>query len=298
MYLDLFGSSDRIGGNIIDIICQISYAVKNNLYIVYNRYSLRVYNSYNQSYNNSIFLQTLFDFIDEHNSQFDLNNSDILSKEFDLASPTHFEVATKTVLNLNQDVFSFFKEKIYSDKFRNNLIKRANEKNYVIPFNVDKTILVHLRLEDVKSNPDYDGNICATFFKEIIESNKIATAVDDFEVKKINPHCNIQSPIPFERVELTLRELSLKYPDDEIVIITNPGENLSHLPYRYISNNDESYDLFLLCNSKKLVLSRSNFSLTSLLFGISDESYVPVWGMTSCLGLNTTYDKTNYNYYS
>ena len=69
MYIDLFGSSDRLGGNIVDMISQILYSVKNGIYIKYDsRESIRVYNSYNQEYNKSIFVQTLFDIIDKHNS--------------------------------------------------------------------------------------------------------------------------------------------------------------------------------------------------------------------------------------
>ena len=88
-----------------------------------------------------------------------------------------------------------------------------------------------------------------------------------------------------------------KHPDYEVIIITSPNEDTSFLPYRYIQSNDESYDLFLLCNSEVVILSRSTFALSSLLFGIVKDAYVPLWGHISCFGLSNKYDNSKYNYF-
>ena len=76
MYIELLGRPDRLGANITNFIAQICYAVFHNVFIVYNKYYIedgddvfsRLCNKkYNQNYNNSIFVQTLFDYIDIHN---------------------------------------------------------------------------------------------------------------------------------------------------------------------------------------------------------------------------------------
>lgn len=295
MYIDLFGSSDRLGGNIVDMISQILYSVKNGIYIKYDsRESIRVYNSYNQEYNKSIFVQTLFDIIDKHNSTiFDEDFSEYL----DLASPTHFETLSRSTLSLKADLVSEFK-KIFTDDLRELFNNRAKESNYTIPFDKDETILVHLRLEDVKNRPDYDGSLCANHFSEKINKDEITNSITNEEVQRINPNCNMQSPIPLERINSIINSIKEKNPNKEVIFITSPGESLDNIPYRILSSEEESYDLFLLCNTKNLILSRSNYALTSLFFGIGENVHVPLWGHLPCYGLYTKYDKNNFNYFS
>jgi hypothetical protein len=295
MYIKLFGSSDRLGGNIGDIVAQILYAIHNNYHIMYNRSQLRVYNSYNQSYNNTIFLQTLFDIIDEYNSNIENPN---LSTEVDLAASTHFEVWTKTLLSIGVDFFTYFKNNVYSEKFKTIFKTRGEEKGYVIPFDPKKTILVHLRLEDVKDRTDYDGSICSNHFKEHIEMGNIPNQVFDSEFRKTYPNHNCQSPLTPIKIQKIINKLLLDKPDHEVIIVTNPGEYIEELPYRYITNNDPCYDLYLLSNCESLILSRSNFAISSLFFGDPKEVYLPLWGHITCFGLYTKYDKTNFKYFN
>ena len=120
----------------------------------------------------------------------------------------------------------------------------------------------------------------------------------DSEIRKHNPFCNMQSPLKFQKIQ-NIIDLEIKEnPDFEIIIITNPGEDLSSLPYRCISNSDPSYDLFLLCNCETLILSRSTFALASLFFGTAKKAHIPLWGLIPCYGLYTKYDKNNFNYFS
>jgi hypothetical protein len=294
MYLQLFGSSDRLGGNIGDIISQILYSVHNKIYINYNRNSLRVYNSYNQGYNNTIFLQTLFDIIDLHNSKI---TDETFTHLIDLAAPTHYTVWSKTLLDLNIDLFTYFKDNAYNTIFRQNLIDRANERGYDIPFDPKKTILVHLRLEDVKNRPDYDGRVCANHFKNYIENGQIPDEKFDMEFRKTYPYYNAQAPISPERIKCVIDSILLDKPDHEVIIITNPNEYLPELPYRYISHDDYSHDLYLLSNCETLILSKSNFALSSLFFGIANDVHLPLWGQMTCFGLYTKFDKTNFKYF-
>lgn len=294
MYIDLFGSSDRLGGNIADMVAQILYAMNNKMYIRYhNRDVIRAYNYYNQNYNRTIFVQTLFDIIDKYNSTI---QSEDFTQFVDLAAPTHFETFSRTLLDLKVDMFSAFKE-IYTSEIRAAFMDRAVNFGYTIPFNPEKTILVHLRLEDVKNKPDYDGTICAGYFKNNIEAGNIVNHITNDEVLRMNPHCSIQAPIPFSRIQPIIDSLKKDRPEHEVIIITNPGESLNDIPYRCISNTDESYDLFLLCNCETLILSKSNYALSSLFFGISKEVHIPLWSVVPCYGLYTKYDQTNFKYF-
>jgi hypothetical protein len=295
MYIELFGSSDRLGGNIVDMISQISYAVKNNMFIKYDRQNVRVYNGgYRQYYNNSIFMQTLFDIIDKHNSTI---TNETFSDYVELAAPSHFEVLSKTVLELQKDLVSYFRENLYTDDIKQAFINKAINNNYTIPFNPKKTILIHHRMEDVRDRIDYDGSICANFMRDKIENgiipdNDVLTAITP------PPQCQMQAPISTDKIVNKVNEV-LKYkPDFEVILITNPNEKLKDLPYKIISSNDEFYDLYLLCNSETLILSRSNYGLTSLFFGISKEVHIPIWGIIPCYGLYTKFDNNNFNYFN
>jgi hypothetical protein len=103
--------------------------------------------------------------------------------------------------------------------------------------------------------------------------------------------------MPVDIVQREINNALVKYPEHEVIIITSPGDYGTGFSYRDIRSNDENYDLFLLCNSEVVVLSRSNFSLCSLFYGIVQEAYVPVWGHLSCLGPCTKYDNCKFNYY-
>ena len=296
MYIDLFGSCDQLGGNIADIIAQILHAKHDKMYIRYNREQLREYNPYNQSYNNTIFMQNLFDIIDEHNKTIDVDD-DTFETYVELACPTHFEIFSKSLFKIQRDLFSYFKKNVYKQKFRKDFLERANAKGYDIPFDPKKTILVHLRLYDVRDRTDYDGRICADFFKDHIESGTYADEHTDDQLKSNHPNNNYQAPINFDKIQAVIDEIKQYKPEHEVILVSYPGEDLSHLPYRTISHTDESHDLFLLCSCETVILSRSQFALMALMFGIANDVYIPLWGHLPCYGLYTKYDKNNFKYY-
>jgi hypothetical protein len=295
MYIDLFGSSDRLGGNIADMISQIIYAVKNKIYIKYDsRQTIRVYNGgYRQYYNNSIFIQTLFDIIDKHNSTI---SNETFSEYLELAAPSHFEVLSKTTLNVSEDLFSYFKNNLYTDEIKQSFFDKAKNNNYTIPFDTKKTILVHLRLEDVRDREDYDGRPCVNYMKNKIENGEIPNN-EVLTITEPSPWCQMQAPIPSTKIKKIIEDILIDKPEHKVVIITNPNENITDLPYEVISSNDEFYDLFLLCNTETVVLSKSNYALSSLFFGNANDVHIPLWGHIPCYGLYTKYDKTNFKYF-
>jgi len=297
MYIELLGRGDRLGANITCFIAQILYAVHNKIFIKYNRNHIEsgdnvCFVPYNQDYNNSIFMKSLFDFIDIHNRKF----GQCTNEKDNMFSIHFFEIISKVLINIKQDHFSYFKENVrpyINDVFHT----YAKEKGYSIPFNSKKTILVHLRLDDRRYVSDYDGRVCSEHFNNAINNDKIACNETDQEIKNIYPICNTQSPLSTYKLQIQINDALQKNPDFEIIIITTPNEDTSNFPYKCIQNNDENLDLFYLCNAEVVILSRSTYALSCLYFGIANQVYLPVWGHTSCFGLTTKYDKSNFNYF-
>lgn len=300
MYIELLGRGDRLGANITCFIAQIIYAFHNKLFIKYNRNYIEsgdnvYFVPYNQEYNNSIFIKTLFDYIDIHNSNIEFNNT---MKKDNMFSIHFFEIISKILLTIKQDHFSYFKEKIYPNI--KNIFDNYSKKNGYfdnIPFNPKKTILVHLRLDDRRYATDYDGYICAEYFNNVINNDKIADNETDRQVKSFYPICNTQAPLSKNKLQNQINIALQKNPDFEVIIVTTPNENTSEFPYRYIQSNDESLDLFYLCNSEVVILSRSTYALSCLYFGIAKDVYLPIWGHSSCFGLTNKYDKSLFNYF-
>jgi hypothetical protein len=70
-----------------------------------------------------------------------------------------------------------------------------------------------------------------------------------------------QAAMKEEEVQGIIDKAVSVYKNYEVVIITNGQHNL---PYKTITNTDESYDLFLLCNAKVLIGSMSTFSFAAV----------------------------------
>ena len=297
-YIELLGRGDRLGANITTFIAQILYAIHNKLYIKYNRNYINHgdnirFVEYNQRYNNSIFIETLFDFIDNHNDNLLLDDNEIKMYTID-----YFEIISKTMLELKVDLVSYFRDNVLP-KIINNYNNNALKRDYKIPFNSKKSICVHLRLDDMRYSRDYNGLLCSSFFRKYIDDDIPVNNTTDNLLKSKVRFCNYQAPIDFNRIKEQIDIALAKYTDHEFIIITNPGENLSNLPYKCIQSNDESYDLYLLCNSNVVILSRSTYAISSLFFGIANELYIPLWGHLPCFGIYTKYDRnTNFNFFT
>jgi len=276
-YLILNGRGDRLGSQIHNYIFQIIYAVHFKYYIKYDT---------NLPFINNIFMKCILEYVNIYNNTL---NEDFTILFETLHTEHMFFIAIHTIINLNCDTYTYFKKNIL-ENIKPNLLKNSTLCNYHIPFNPHKTILVHLRLEDVKNRNDYDGSISSNYYRENINHGNNIGIVIELD------NYNICSPLSYNKIQQQIDNALEKYNDYEVIIITSPNE--PHiLPYKYIQNNDPSYDLFLLCNSEVVILSRSTFSLASLFFGIQKEVYVPLWGFAVSNGLYTKYDNCNYNYF-
>jgi hypothetical protein len=276
MFITLFDRGDRLGSHLVTYISQIIYAVHHGRYINYNR---------SINYHTSIFVIALLDFIDEHNKRFEL------SGEEDTKLRGNWSIApSATTIDIQCDLFTFFRERIRPSLI-SNFKTLAVSKGYSVPFDPKKTILVHLRLDDVSNVPDYDGRVCSSHYRNKIEKGEICL-YDKLEGERYNQ----QAPLADYKIEQVLAKAREFHKDHKIILIMSPRSNTT-LPYQYIRSDDENYDLFLLSICETIVVSRSNYALSALFFGEYKEVYVPLWGTPTIMGLKTRYDKTKFNYF-
>jgi len=147
--------------------------------------------------------------------------------------------------------------------------------------------LVHLRLDDVASRPDYDGSICSNYYK-----NKI----------KNNEHCfcefydkiNNQAPLSKIKLDNIINKAKKEFTDYRVILITSPISDTSFLDYEVIKSNNENIDLYLLTMCNVTILSRSTFALSSMFFNDKKiKTYILLLGHFVCCGLDTIYDKND-----
>jgi len=262
-YIVLYDRPDRLGANITCYIAQILYAHFNGI-------GIRLTKEYN--YSDSPFVKYLFQWIHEnsfpgHSKIEYCNTSDYTS------------LIGETTYTIKSDFISYFKQNIIT----------SFEISYPIPFDITKCILVHLRLGDVRDSPDYDGSICSQFYANLVENgeNCLYSRPNDG---------NRQAPLSTIKIKRIIAELLEKYPGYSVKIVTNPNETID-LEYPVIQSEDENYDLYLLSKAPVVILSRSTFSLSALFFGNHQEVYIPSWGHSACMGLNTKFDKSGFKYF-
>lgn len=306
----LYSRGDRLGSHILQYLSIIIYAFYNNLYIVYEPDKVNYNNDYEYEgtkYKPSFIVKAILNWIDNHNKKFPVKNyleqyKNLNAMEYLLDFETNFNtnsyfyscdlliITTQVLYNIHTDLISYFKK--YICKPMRQQILNAVPQTHCLPFNPEKTILVHLRLGDVKDRADYDGEFCSNYYKNRIDNNNqsiqgIATL----------GYCNMQTPLAKHKVELAIIQAKQKYPEHEVIMVTSPGDYEIDYPYRCIRSNDESYDMFLLCNADVLILSRSTFSLSAAFMGIAREVWCPLWGHFVCTGLYTKYDNSKFNYF-
>ena len=308
----LYSRGDRLGSHILQYLSIIIYAFYNNLYIVYEPDKVNYNNDYEYEgtkYKPSFIVKAILNWIDNHNKKFPVKNyleqyKNLNAMEYLLNFETTFNpnsyfyscdlliITTQVLYNIHTDLISYFKKYICKT-MRQQILNAAIQNNsHILPFNPEKTILVHLRLGDVKDRADYDGSLCSNYYKNRIDNNNqsiqgIATL----------GYCNMQTPLAKHKVELAIIQAKQKYPEHEVIMVTSPGDYEINYPYRCIRSNDESYDMFLLCNADVLILSRSTFSLVAAFMGIAREVWCPLWGHFVCTGLYTKYDNSKFNYF-
>jgi hypothetical protein len=306
----LYSRGDRLGSHILQYLSIIIYAFYNNLYIVYEPEKVNYNNDYEYEgtkYRASFFVKAILKWIDNHNKKFCDKNykekyKNLNPMEYSLNFETNFEeksyfyscdlliITTQVLYNIRLDLISYFTKYICNEMRQ--CINDEVPHNYILPYQPKKTIVVHLRLGDVKDRSDYDGKCCSNHYKNRIDN-------DNPNIQGIASlgYCNMQTPLSKYKVDLAILEATKKYPEHEVVIVTAPGDYNIDYPYKCIRSEDENYDMFLLCNADVLILSRSTFALSAAFLGISREVWCPLWGHFVCTGLYTKYDNSKFNYF-
>jgi len=283
MYLYLFDRGDRLGANITNYIAQILYAYNNNYFIKFDKEK----NDY--KYYDSIFVKPLFDYIEKYNEKYytiEMCNHCDCEYKFENQNE-YINTITNVLKNIKTDFITFFLNNIFHDIkpiFTNLALL------YSIPFDINKTILVHLRLDDVAHSPDYDGSICSNYYK-----NKIMNDENCFYENQNNT-INYQAPLSKTKLDNIINKAKQEFTDYKVILITSPTSDTTFLDYNYevIKSNDESLDLYLLTMCNVVILSRSTFALSCLFYNDSKiKTYIPLWGHFVCHGLDTIYDKND-----
>jgi hypothetical protein len=286
MYVVLFHRYDRLGANLINYIAQIIYAHHHGYYIKI------IDNKYNYpKYSNSRYYHILLNYINnvlniKNDTQncYNLGSNDEILYNFNKYDVQLFcGFVTQTV---KCDLLTYFHKHIYNDLD----FKDLNEFYYDVSYDFENSIFCHLRLDDVSHKKDYDGSICSKYYKLLIENDKPCH-------NKFYEYVNNHSPLSKDKINTMIYDSKNTYSDNKIYMITSPISDTDYTEYEIISNEDVDKDLFILCNSKKSILSRSLYALSSLFFSKPKEyCYLPSWGFFVVCGLNTKYDNNAFKY--
>jgi hypothetical protein len=279
-FITLYGEhGDRLGAHLFFYLNQVFYAY-------HHRYSIKC-DVETLPYKCSLFVKIILNYIDKYNQSLEKTEDDYevfpFSKEQGL---DWCKTMYRTMQYIQMDFQSFWKE-IYPTVYNDLLHLNTYDQ---IPFNPKKTIAVHLRLDDVHDWWDYNGTASANYYRDLVNSD---VSIDQmYHIHNYGQYPNIQSPIPLERIEVQIQDAKDRFPDHEVVIISSPStQHLIQTNYRVICNTDESFDLFLLTIADVVILSRSTFALSSVVFGNHQRIYAPLWGQIVYQGFYTKYHK-------
>jgi hypothetical protein len=111
MYFYLFERPDRLGANITNYIAQILYAY-NNKYIIKFEKEKEKYKYYN-----SIFVRTLFNYIEKYNKELKQNCSSSQYEEIYVFTNIYDYITTTSNIlkNIKSDFITFFNNNIYNN---------------------------------------------------------------------------------------------------------------------------------------------------------------------------------------
>ena len=290
-------TADRLGGQITTCLASIFYAYRYKLpvqfQISFDAWWMQVIHrqqiggfppstSSNTELCGSIFLKSLDEWMVGYNKSLLQTDTDCEDK-YSGRPPegSWYQQMTEALYAIETDFLTYFRTHLYAS-MRERLLVHADNSNYTIPFDPNRTTLIHLRLDDVAQIAPHDGASCHDTYRECIENDK---SPESFELCPWR-----QAPIDTDVLSVLIGQASDKYPDNEIIFITSPGGD-PPLPHRCISSTDENYDMFLLCSAKVIITSKSTFGIVPLLFGVVEEAWVPLWCHNACLGFRTKYDK-------
>jgi hypothetical protein len=306
MFIILNSRPDRLGSNLTWYIMQIVYAH-------YKKYFIHYHND--SPFSSSLFVQAMIDYIEKYNYNLGetLGNHDhLFTESFIEESQQDWPGNNMIVCNeIKSDLLSYFKKHIYPE-FSKLLALRATRSDtvyrnvVVIPFN--KTIAVHLRLDDVVERRDYNGIFSSQYYREKIESGKINIDLEDerlffkrkgIDIQGWNREYNeydCQAPLPEHKVEFYIQMAKKKYPNHQVLLVTSPNSKTT-LPYKVIQSPNTDTDLLILSKADVLICSKSLFCFTSVYFSKASEIFLPMWGHVAGTGLTSYYDNnTNITY--
>ena len=284
---------DRIGSLLLSILYQIYYCSINNYYIKFD--DIRKLDNYKSC----IYLKYILNIVEEHNKKIQLISNKVVLDTINVSGPGTYDLCYgmgKIVQYTQYDMITFFKHNYYD----NTIFKNTN---YNIPFDIDNSIIIHLRLDDMNDKNDYDGMICSSYYINLINNSKETHYTNKPPFRKTLPNGfdhNTQNPLSPNKIKKELDILLSDFPDSKIIIIASPLTAIPDLPFKYdmlIQSKNYEYDLYLLTMCKKIILSRSNFALISLFFGNHTNVHMPLWGHFACAGFGTKFDKCKFNYF-
>jgi len=278
MFIILFDRGDRLGANIFCYLAQIMLAHHNNYLIQFEKHK----NEYR--FYHSIFVQELFEYMETRNKKL-VENGMTYDTRFIFENQGDFiQNITCAMQMMKIDYFTFYANFIKQNDMAK---KRVVYSSQPLPFDVDKTILVHLRLDDTVNYRDYNGTSCSNFFRKKLMNGE--TCRDN----ALTDGSNCQAPLSKRKLENIIHRAVCAYPGRQVYLLSSPCSDTSFLPYPVIKSDDESYDMYLLTMCKVLILSRSTFALAGLLFneGGYEKVYIPMWGHAVCIGIDSIFSQ-------
>ena len=278
---------DRIGTELLSVLFQFFYCYKKNYYLKYNETQIK--------FKDSIFMKSIFKIIDNYNLIDNNIDNKIVNDDINIFGPGETDMCYgmgKIVQEIQSDMLTFFKKNFYQNMKE---FYHLNSDGYTIPFDVENSIVIHLRLDDQWWESDYDGKTCSNHYINLINNSEPC-----FFTNGPNNQYNKQNPLSYDKIKKQLDILLEEFPNEKVVIIASPLTKIPEINFKHdllIQSEDYNYDLFLLSKSKKIILSRSNFSLISLFFGEQTHVHMPLWGHFACAGFGTKYDNCKFNYF-
>lgn len=288
MIFRLINRPDRIGTNIMSILFQLYFCHKYKYFLSYNKNNICF---------DSIYIVLILKIIDDFNSSLPKVITDSIAHDtINISGPGVTDMCYgmgMIISEIKVDMLSYFKENFYNQSIKDLYIE--NTKKYNIPFDIDNSIIIHLRLDDQWWEDDYDGKICSDHYINLINKGEKC-----FFTNGPGNKYNKQNPLSSCKIQKQLEILKKKYPGSVVVVIASPLTQIPDLSFTYdmlIQSSDYNYDLFLMTKAKKIILSRSQFSLLSLFFGDQTDVHMPLWGHFACAGFGTNYDKNKITYF-
>ena len=272
---------DRIGTEILSILFQFYYCHMNKFYLKYNHIRFR----------ESIFMKCIIKCIDDYNNSLTNFSNVIVNDPINISGPGETDMCygMGTIIPIiNTDMLTYFKTNFYEK------IKDCLQIPIQIPYDVDNSIVIHLRLDDQWWESDYDGSVCSNHYTQLINNSEKC-----YFTNGPNNQYNKQNPLSCAKIKGQLDILLEEFPNSKVIVIASPLTKIPELHFQHelIQSQDYNYDLYLLSKSKKIILSRSNFALLSLFFGEQTHVHMPLWGHFACAGFGTKYDGCKFKYF-